>query len=67
MKSKKSLGIPQTKKIESPLSSENLFEDVKTILEKHWKDFKEIFDKKNIARKDCLLLPLRTILKALKT
>ena len=49
------------------LSSENLFADVKTILEKHWKDFKEILDKKNIARKDCLLLPLRTVLKALKT
>ena len=37
---------------------EKLFTDVKTILEKHWKDFKEILDKKNIARKDCLLLPL---------
>ena len=49
------------------LSSENLFMDVKTILEKHWKDFKEILDKKNIARKECLLLPLRTVLKALKT
>ena len=48
------------------LSSENLFTDVKTILAKHWKDFKEILDKKNIARKDCLLLPLRTVLKALK-
>jgi nitrogen fixation protein NifU and related proteins len=47
-------------------SSENLFEDVKATLEKHWKDFKEIFDKRNIARKECLLLPLRTILKALK-
>ena len=49
------------------LSSENLFTDVKTVLEKHWKDFKEILDKKNMARKDCLLLPLRTVLKALKT
>lgn len=49
------------------LSGENLFTDVKTVLEKHWKDFKEILDKKNIARKDCLLLPLRTVLKALKT
>ena len=47
-------------------AGENLFEDVKTTLEKHWKDFKEILDKKNIARKDCLLLPLRTVLKALK-
>ena len=48
-------------------AGENLFEDVKTTLEKHWKDFKEILDKKNIARKECLLLPLRTVLKALKT
>ena len=49
------------------ISSENLFTDVKIVLEKHWKDFKEILDKKNIARKECLLLPLRTVLKALKT
>jgi len=34
--------------------------------EKHWNDFKEILDKKNISRKECLLLPLRTVLKALK-
>ena len=47
-------------------SGENLFENVKSSLEKHWNDFKEIFDKKNIARKECLLLPLRTVLKALK-
>ena len=26
----------------------------------------EIFDKKNLSRKECLLLPLRTVLKALK-
>ena len=31
-----------------------------------FKDCKEILDKKNLARKECLLLPLRTILKALK-
>ena len=49
------------------LSGEKLFTDVKTVLEKHWKDFKEILDKKNIARRDCLLLPLRAVLKALKT
>ena len=48
-------------------SGENLFKNVKTSLEKHWNDFKEILDKKNIARKECLLLPLRTVLKALKT
>jgi nitrogen fixation protein NifU and related proteins len=49
------------------VSGENLFEGIKSTLEKNWKDFKEIFDKKNIARKECLLLPLRTVLKALKT
>ena len=47
-------------------SSEKIFDDVNTGLEKHWKDFKVILDKKNLARKECLLLPLRTILKALK-
>ena len=47
-------------------TGEKLFEDVKVSLEKHWKDFKEILDKKNLSRKECLLLPLRTIVKALK-
>ncbi len=45
---------------------EHLFDDVKINLEKQWKDFIEIFNKKNITRKECLLLPLRTIAKALK-
>ena len=47
-------------------SCENMFEDTKIVLEKNWKDFLELFDKKNISRKECLLLPLRTVLKALK-
>ena len=47
-------------------SSDSLFENVKISLEKHWKDFKEILDKENIARKECLMLPLKTVLKALK-
>ena len=45
---------------------EQLFEDAKVSMEKHWIDFKEILDKKNLSRKECLLLPLRTIAKALK-
>ena len=45
---------------------EQLFEDAKVNMEKHWKEFKEILDKKNLSRKECLLLPLRTIAKALK-
>ena len=44
---------------------ENIFENTKIILEKKWLIFKELFDKKNISRKDCLLLPLRTVNKAL--
>ena len=48
------------------ISCENIFENTKTLFEKNWKDFLELFDKKNISRKECLLLPLRTVLKALK-
>ena len=47
-------------------SCENIFENTKISLEKNWKDFLELFDKKNISRKECLLLPLRTVLKAIK-
>ena len=45
---------------------EQLFEDAKVNMEKHWKDFKEILDKKNLSRKECLLLPLSTISNAVK-
>jgi nitrogen fixation NifU-like protein len=47
-------------------SCENVFENTKNLFEKNWKDFLELFDKKNISRKECLLLPMRTVLKALK-
>ena len=47
-------------------SCENVFENTKNLFEKNWKDFLELFNKKNISRKECLLLPLRTVLKALK-
>ena len=47
-------------------NGEKLFDNVKISLEKHWNDFKEILNEKNLARKECLLLPLKTILKALK-
>ena len=47
-------------------NGEKLFNDVKTKLDKHWKDFNIILNKKNLSRKECLLLPLKTILKALK-
>ena len=44
---------------------ENIFENTKINLEKKWLSFKELFNKKNISRKECLLLPLRTVTKAL--
>jgi len=45
---------------------ENIFENTKITLEKKWISFKELFSKKNISRKECLLLPMRTVSKALK-
>ena len=47
-------------------TSESMFESTKLVLEKKWKDFIELLNKKNISRKECLLLPMRTVLKALK-
>ena len=47
-------------------SCEDMFENTKVVLEKNWKDFVELLDSKNLSRKECLLLPLRTVLKALK-
>ena len=46
--------------------TEKIFDNTKSNLNKHWNDFKELLDKKNISRKECLLLPLKTVLKALK-
>jgi nitrogen fixation protein NifU and related proteins len=46
-------------------NGEKLFKNAKVNLENHWKDFKKIFHKKNLSRKECLLLPIKTIAKAL--
>ena len=46
--------------------SEKLFDDIKVNLLKHWNEFSEILNKKNFHRKECLLLPLKTLVKALK-
>jgi len=40
--------------------------DENIIFPKEWNVFKQIFDKKNISRKECLLLPFKTLSKALK-
>ncbi len=47
-------------------SCESIFENTKVVLKKNWKEFVELLNKNNVTRKDCLLLPLRTVLKALK-
>jgi nitrogen fixation NifU-like protein len=47
------------------INCEKLFENTSLKIQKKWKDFLEILNKKNIARKECLLLPIRTVLKAL--
>jgi len=47
------------------IDCEKLFENTSLEIQKKWKDFLEILNKKNISRKECLLLPVRTVLKAL--
>jgi len=44
----------------------NKFYNKEIKINKEWQDFKKILNKKNISRKECLLLPFRTISKALK-
>ena len=42
------------------------FENNKIEFPKDWKKLEVLFNKKNIARKDCILLPFKTLAKALK-
>jgi len=46
-------------------SAENFFNDKNAVPDGNWNIFKKIMNKKNVARKGCLLLPLKTLLKAL--
>ena len=55
------------KEIKNFLSSiDSFFEDIEIKVEKNWVGFKEILNKKNISRKECLLLPFRTVSKGTK-
>ncbi len=45
--------------------AENFFNDKNALTDDYWNIFKKIMNKKNVVRKDCLLLPLKTLLKAL--
>ena len=46
--------------------TEDLFKDTEVKIETKWQDFKKIMNKNNISRKECLLLPFKTVSKALK-
>tara|TARA_B100001769_G_scaffold253973_1_gene229440 strand:- start:243 stop:641 length:399 start_codon:yes stop_codon:yes gene_type:complete len=46
--------------------SQNFFEKKETTFPNEWSSFNKIFKKKNIARKECLTLPFKTLLKAIK-
>ena len=46
--------------------AEKLFENDKISLNSDWKTLKKIFNKKNLSRKECLLLPIRALLKITK-
>jgi len=43
------------------------FESNNTKFPKEWKKLEILFNKKNISRKECILLPFKTLAKALKT
>ena len=42
------------------------FKNTNLKFDKEWKLFEKLFDKKNISRKECILLPFKTVTKALK-
>tara|TARA_B100000579_G_C22783544_1_gene830651 strand:- start:1003 stop:1401 length:399 start_codon:yes stop_codon:yes gene_type:complete len=42
------------------------FENNNESFNKEWSGFNKLFDKKNISRKECLILPFKTLSKALK-
>ena len=46
--------------------AEKLFENDKISLNSDWKTLKKIFNKKNFSRKECLLFPIRALLKIIK-
>ena len=47
--------------------TETFFSDNKNKFPKEWKIFNKLFNKKNVSRKECLMLPFKTLAKALKS
>ena len=48
-------------------SLENFFDKEDVIIPKEWSVFNKIFNKKNISRKECILLPFKALSKALNS
>ena len=46
---------------------ERYFKNTNLKFTKEWKQLEKIFNKKNISRKECILLPFKTMTKALKS
>ena len=66
MLSKSSLNKPIKTVKDFITSIDVFFENNKIEFPKDWKKLEVLFNKKNIARKDCILLPFKTLAKALK-
>ena len=45
--------------------AETFFSNNKNTFPKEWKIFNKLFNKKNVSRKECLMLPFKTLAKAL--
>lgn len=66
MLSKSSLNKPIKTVKDFITSIDVFFENNKIEFPKDWKKLEVLFNKKNIARKECILLPFKTLAKALK-
>jgi nitrogen fixation NifU-like protein len=47
--------------------SDTFFQNMNVKIPKEWKRFDTLFNKKNLSRKDCILLPFKALSKALKS
>ncbi len=65
--SKKSINKSIKKMREIIIIANNFFENASEKFPKEWKILEKLFNKKNISRKECLLLPFKTLAKALKS
>ena len=61
----KSINKPIEKVKEIVIQALSFFEKNDNSFSKEWVSFNKLFDKKNISRKECLLLPFKALSKAL--